>query len=66
MTNDNDEPCPWPKGHPEGEEQGALFQVEGPDEDGCVWLHAGNMTVNLGPKDAVAAIFYSWLASVET
>jgi hypothetical protein len=65
MSNDNDVPCPWPAVHPEGAEQGALFKVEGPDEDGCVWLHAGNMTVNLGPKTAVAECFYAWLASVE-
>lgn len=52
--NDNDE-----------QEQAAPFYIEGPDEDGCVWLHAGTMTVNLGPKDRVAERLYEWLASVE-
>jgi hypothetical protein len=65
MDNDNDKPCPWPSGHPEGQAQRALFEIEGPDEDGCVWLHAGNMTVNLGPKGAVAERLYAWLASIE-
>lgn len=65
MTNDNDKPCPWPEGHPEGEEQGALFHIEGPDEDGCVWLHSGNYTINLGPKYAVADRFATWLGDIE-
>jgi hypothetical protein len=65
MSNDNDKPCPWPEEHPDGDEQGALFMIEGPDEDGCVWLHARNMVVNLGPKHAVAAMLCAWLASIE-
>lgn len=54
MSNDNDEP-----------EQGALFELEGPCEDGCVWLLAGDTTLNLGPKAAVAERLYAWLASIE-
>ena len=35
-------------------EQGALFQIEGPDEDGCVWICSADgrdvWCQNLGPK----------------
>jgi hypothetical protein len=54
--NDDDSPCPWP----EEPQQGALFEIEGPDEDGCVWLHAGNMTVNLGPRNSVTEVLSQW------
>jgi hypothetical protein len=63
--NDEGDPCPWLSGHVEGNEQGALFEIEGPDEDGCVWLHAGATTVNLGPRDRVAERLQEWLANVE-
>jgi hypothetical protein len=46
-------------------EQDALFEIEGPDEDGCVWLHADSVTVNLGPRPAVVEKLSSWLGSVE-
>jgi hypothetical protein len=46
--------------------QSARFQIEGPDEDGCVracsaegrdiWCH------NLGPTDKVAEVLSRWLA----
>ena len=50
-------------------EQGALFHIEGPDEDGCVWIcSAGGRDVwcqNLGPVSKVGPVFSDWLASVE-
>ncbi len=50
-------------------EQGALFQIEGPDEDACVWLVSGTgqdtVVLNLGPRDAVAAKLTDWLASID-
>ena len=53
----------------EGPEQGALFEIEGPDEDGCVWIcSAKGRSVwcqNLGPKDEVAAVLSEWLGSTE-
>ena len=48
------------------EEQGALFEIEGPDEDSCVWLVSGvgedAVVVNLGPRAAVAEKLAQWLA----
>lgn len=36
-------------------DQKALFQIEGPDEDGCVWMCSAHgrdvWCVNLGPKE---------------
>ena len=47
-------------------ERGALFEIEGPDEDSCVWLVAGTreeaVVVNLGPREAVATKLADWLA----
>ena len=47
-------------------EQGALFRIEGPDEDGCVWVCSTEgrdvWCNNLGPKDAVAEVLSRWLA----
>jgi hypothetical protein len=38
----------------EDPEQGALFQIEGPDEDGCVWIVFQDGEVrNLGPRQPV-------------
>jgi hypothetical protein len=49
----------------EGPAQGALFKLEGPDEDGCVWMcsPAGRdvWCQNLGPKDAAAEVMVRWL-----
>lgn len=46
-------------------EQEALFQIEGPDEDGCVWAcsPAGRdvWCRNLGPADKVAGVMSAWL-----
>jgi hypothetical protein len=47
-------------------DQGALFEIEGPDEDSCVWMAAeGGVHVNLGPRDAVAEKLCQWLASID-
>ena len=49
-------------------DQGALFEIEGPDEDSCVWLVSGEgeeaVVVNLGPRPAVADKLAEWLASI--
>jgi hypothetical protein len=46
-------------------EQDALFELEGPDEDSCVWLTSGATHINLGPRDAVAEKFTQWLAEID-
>lgn len=50
-------------------EQEALFDLQGPDEDGCVWIcSAAGRDVwcqNLGPKEKVAEVLSSWLGSIE-
>ncbi len=50
-------------------EQEALFQIEGPDEDGCVWvcsaLGRDLWCHNLGPRDKVAEVLSQWLASID-
>ncbi len=50
-------------------EQGALFEIEGPDEDECVWLVSGSgpsaTVVNLGPRPAVAEKLADWLAEID-
>ncbi len=50
-------------------EQEALFQIEGPDEDGCVWACApegGNVWCqNLGPKEKVVEVFSQWLEPMQ-
>lgn len=51
----------------DGPEQEALFDIEGPDEDGCVWLCAtgGRRDLwchNLGPGPKVAEKLSQWLA----
>ena len=50
-------------------EQDALFQIEGPDEDGCVWICAAEgrdtWCQNLGPADKVAEVMSQWLGSID-
>lgn len=47
-------------------EQGALFELEGPDDRGCVWLTAEHgIVANLGPRDAVAEKMANWLAAMD-
>ena len=47
--------------------QEALFQIEGPDEDGCVWACSTQgrdiWCENLGLRDKVAEVLAQWLAS---
>ena len=49
--------------------QEALFQIEGPDEDGCVWACSAEgrdvWCVNLGPKQKVAEVLSQWLSSTD-
>jgi hypothetical protein len=50
-------------------EQGALFEIEGSDEDSCVCLVSGQgesiAVLNLGPRDAVAEKLTQWLAEID-
>jgi hypothetical protein len=52
----------------------APFTIEGPDDDGNVWLDvhrdrlyfkADQATVKLGPKDQVAETLSQWLGSID-
>ena len=51
----------------EGPEQDALFCIEGPDEDGCVWICSAKgrdvWCQNLGPAAKVAAVISQWLGA---
>ena len=45
-------------------EQEALFEIEGPDEDGCVWAKFADGEVrNLGPRRPVAETMIAWLGA---
>jgi hypothetical protein len=49
-------------------EQEALFYIEGPDEDGCVWIcsaGAGAWCHNMGPAAKIAEVLSQWLASAD-
>jgi hypothetical protein len=49
-------------------EQVAPFEIEGPDEDGCVWISSTDgppFHFNLGPADKVAEMLSQWLASLD-
>lgn len=50
-------------------QQDALFQIEGPDEDGRVWACSPDgrdvWCQNLGPKEKVVQMLSQWLASVD-
>jgi hypothetical protein len=45
------------------------FQIEGPDEDGCVWVCSPNgrdvWCQNLGLKEKVAEVLGQWLGSID-
>ena len=49
--------------------QEALFQIKGPDEDGCVWACSPDgrdvWCQNLGPKDEVVKVLAQWLEDVD-
>jgi hypothetical protein len=52
----------------EGPDQEALFDIEGPDEDGCVWISSTDEPSwhhNLGPALKVAEVMSQWLASID-
>jgi hypothetical protein len=53
----------------DGPEQDALFYLEGPDEDGCVWICSADMPGqwchNLGPADNVAQVMSEWLGTIK-
>jgi hypothetical protein len=53
----------------DGPEQGASFEIEGPDEDARVWLVSGKgsdaVVVNLGPREAVATKPTDWPAAID-
>lgn len=46
----------------EGPPQGALFEIEVDEEDGCVWVVVDGQTINLGPVEAVSEKWANWLA----
>jgi hypothetical protein len=50
-------------------EQDALFEIEGPDEDGCVWICSAkgrdDCCRNLGPADKVVEVLSQWLSSID-
>jgi hypothetical protein len=50
-------------------EQTALFQIKGPDEDGCMWVCSPEgrdiWCQNLGNKAQVVEVLSQWLASVD-
>ncbi len=52
----------------EGPDQEAMFDIEGPDEDGCVWIRsakADDWCHNMGPADKVAEVLSKWLSSID-
>ena len=50
-------------------QQDALFEIEGPDEDGCVWICSSegrdDWCHNLGPKEKAVEALSQWLASID-
>jgi hypothetical protein len=50
-------------------EQEALFELQGPDEDGCVWACSPSgrhvWCQNLGRVDKVAEVMSRWLSSID-
>lgn len=52
-----------------GKEQDALFVLEGPDENGCVWACSSGgrhlWCQNLGPVEKVAEAMSKWLQSID-
>ena len=49
--------------------QDALFELQGPDEDGCVWACSPEgrdvWCQNLGPADKVADVLAGWLEEID-
>ena len=52
----------------EDPEQDALLEIDGPDEDGCVWICSiagrDDWCQNLGLRDEVAKVLSRWLGSI--
>lgn len=48
-------------------DQDALFTLDSPDEDGCVWICAtqSDWCQNLGPRDKVAEALIRWLEGLD-
>lgn len=48
-------------------EQEALFTLDGPDDDDCVWMCTTKIDwcQNLGPSDKVAEVLSQWLGSID-
>jgi hypothetical protein len=50
-------------------EQEALFCIEGPDEDGCVWICSARgrdvWCQNLGPTSEAAEVLSKWLGELD-
>ena len=50
-------------------EQEALFELQGPDDDGCVWACSPEgrdvWCQNLGPAAKVAEVMSQWLGSID-
>jgi hypothetical protein len=50
-------------------QQGPLFELQGPDEDGCVWICSAEgrdvWCHNLGPKEDAAEVMSQWLGSID-
>ena len=50
-------------------EQNALFEIEGPDGDGYVWMCSAEgrevWCQNLGPAGKVAEVLSQWLGSID-
>lgn len=50
-------------------EQESLFYIEGPDEDGYVWICSadvpGQWCHKMGPRNKVVEVLSQWLASLD-
>ena len=51
-------------------ERDALFEIEGPDEDGCVWICSAagrDVWCHIpGPRDELAEVLSQWLGSIDS
>lgn len=50
-------------------QKGTTYQIQGPDEQGCVWLCDAkgpeHWCVNLGPVQQAAELMSEWLAQID-
>lgn len=53
----------------DGPAQQAMFVIEGPDEDGCVWMCSPEgrdvWCQNLGPYEKAAKVMADWLSATD-